>query len=1032
MNQFRLIFCFLVVFAHCMIFCFGQSSQEIFGKNRIQYKSFDWKYLTTDHFRVYYYIGGNKLAYNTARYAEAEFDRITNTLGFTPYAPVTLVIYNSITDLQQSNIDLQHKAFVGGQTSFIKSKVEVAFNGNQIEYQKELVKQITDNLLNQIIFGGSFKDAVQSSYLTDLPDWFELGLKEYIAYNWSDHMDTYMREYVLHTMKDPSFYLEKDAKFIGQSLWNFIAEKYGIETIGQIIGLTRVLRNPEESLASALGKPYTAVIQEWKAFYIQEYKNLSDNLTISEKKLRLRRFNRKNFRHHSIAINPDSTLIAYAENFNGRYRVVVYNPEKKKKRIVFYGGHHLIGQKVAPNLPLISWKSAQELGIVYSKQGQTHLVIKNIKTHKKEKISFETFDAILSMDFSPYRSYEMILSASKKGKSDLYLFDTRTERALNLTRDLYDDLNPRFLPKTNQVIFSSNRLNDTLRVDIGKADRIQNQYDLFLMDLTKIKRNNEISTITRLTNTPKQSEIEVVGITSDKFAYLIEKKHSKQIYEYDLTTQSSKRISNFYHSIQQFDINNNNLAYLIEVKGKTFVYYEQNFAFSQLEKHNCFPPLVQENSKKQTYTDSLKMAVTFLENLNIDTLFFVGDSLTYPKKDNNQLEKKKLRIYGPNDYKSLMSLDYIVSSLLIDPLRGSGILMEGSSSDMFQNHVFTGNLFLLSDLKSSSMSANYYYLKNRTDLKLKYKRDNVFALTDQLVQNYTANSLDIEIAYPLSVASRVSIIPHVLHTRYTDYSYSNVPDETTYFTGGKAEYVYDNTLEHDINILEGFRMKAGIKAYVNTRDSEQNFNKIFVDIRKYQRIYRTLTLATRASYGESFGNSPKHYLVGGMDNWLFSRTNYEGENNPLNIFPATNNSDLLFVEYATGLRGFSFNQMYGNKYFLFNAEVRLPFMKMLSNRPISNNFLRYLQFVGFYDLGSAWSGKNPLSQDNSFNTKIEGNQANGFSATVVNYQNPFLSSYGLGMRTMALGYYVKVDLGWGIRNYVVQSPRLHITLGYDF
>ena len=56
------------------------------------------------------------------------------------------------------------------------------------------------------------------------------------------------------------------------------------------------------------------------------------------------------------------------------------------------------------------------------------------------------------MDFSPSRPYEMILSASKKGKSDLYLFDTRTERALNLTRDLYDDLNPRFLPNTNQVI----------------------------------------------------------------------------------------------------------------------------------------------------------------------------------------------------------------------------------------------------------------------------------------------------------------------------------------------------------------------------------------------------------------------------------------------------------------------------------------------------------------------------------------------------------------------------------------------------
>lgn len=1031
MKQFRLIICFFVVFIVSLTHLLGQSSQEIFGKNRVQYNSFDWKYLSTEHFKIYYYIGGNKLAYNTARYAESEFERITNTLGFTPYSPITLVIYNSITDLQQSNINLQHKAFVGGQTNFIKSKVEVAFNGNQIEYKQELVKQITANLLNQIIFGGSFRDALQSSYLVDLPDWFELGLKEYMAYGWSDHMDTYMREYVLlRKMKDPSFYLDKDASFIGQSLWNYIHEKYGVETIGHVIGLTRVLHNPEESLGAALGRPYNAVIQEWKAFYIQQYNTLSDTLKISEKKLRLRRFNRKNFRHHSIAINPDSNLIAYAENFNGRYRVVVYNTIKKKKHIIFYGGHHLIGQKVAPNLPLISWKSSQELGIVYSKKGKTHLLIKNIETHKKERISFETFDAILSMDFSPYRPHEMILSASKKGKSDLYVFDTRTERALNLTRDLYDDLNPQFLPKTNQIIFSSNRLNDTLRVDVGKADRIKNQYDLFLLDLTEIKTNNDVSTITRLTNTPKENELQVVGINSNKFTYLIEKNHSKQIYEYNLDNNSSKRISNFYHSIQQFDIHNNDLTYLIEVKGKTFIYYEQNFQFSSFNKHNCFPPL--EENKEITITDSINNAIAFLSNTNIDTLFFVGDSLTYPEKDNNQLEQNELRIYGPNNYQGLMSLDYIVSSLLIDPLRGSGILMEGGASDMFHNHVFTGNLFLLSDLKSSSMAADYYYLKKKTDLKLKYKRDNLFALTDQLVQNYTANSLDVEVAYPLSVASRISVIPHILHTRYTDYSYSSLPDETTYFTGAKAEYVYDNTLEHDINIIEGFRMKAGIKTFFNTKYSEQNFNKIFIDIRKYQRVYRTLTLAARMSYGESFGNAPKHYLVGGMDNWLFSKTNYEGTSNPLNIFPATNNSDLLFVEYATGLRGFSFNQMYGNKYFLFNAEIRLPFIKMFSNRPVNNNFLRYLQFIGFYDLGSAWSGKNPLSEDNSFNTKIEGNEANGFSATVVNYQNPFLSSYGLGMRTMALGYYVKIDLGWGIQNYVVQSPRLHVTLGYDF
>lgn len=1023
MKQFHLIL-FLLLTSFLGL---SQSSQETFGKNRIQYDSFEWKYLTTEHFKVYYYIGGNRLAYNTARYAEAEFERITNTLGFTPYAPITLIVYNSITDLQQSNIGLEHKAFIGGQTKFIKSQVEVAFNGNQIEFQQELVKQITGNFLTQILFGGSFRDAVQSSYLIDLPDWFELGIKEYMAYGWNHEMDSYMREYVMHRMKDISFYTGRKATLIGQSFWNFVVEKYEKESIGHIIGLTRVIHNPEESLAAALGKPYHVVIKEWQKFYIQAYHSSQETDTFSKKKQRLRRFNRKNFKHHSFAINPDTNLVAYAENFNGRYRVVVYNIKKKRKRIIFYGGHHLIGQKSAPNLPLISWKSAEEIGIAFAKKGRTHLLIKNIKTREKQKISFETFDAILSMDFSPIRGHEMILSASQKGRSDLFLFDTRTERALNLTRDLYDDLNPCYLPISNKIIFSSNRLTDTLRIDLGKAENIKNQFDLFLMDLDKIKRNQDLSIITRLTNTP-ENELFPTGITQDRFDFLVEKNNSQQIYEYDLNTNTAEKMTEFYLPIQNFDRHHRNLMYLTEVKGKTFIHLDTNFIYTKKADYETFPVPEIEEIK---IIDPIKEAISFISNLEIDTLFFKGDSLTYPKKNKSNLENQALRIYGPTDYTGLLSLDYMVSSLLIDPLRGSGILMEGSASDMFQNHVFSGNLLLLSDLKSSQLTAHYYYLKKKNDFKIKYKRDNLFAFAEDLVQNYTANIFDFEIAHPFSVASRVSIIPHVVHTRYTDFLSSN-PDVLNIFSGLKAEYVYDNTIEHDLNILEGFRMKAGIKTYFHLQDKQENFNKLFIDLRKYQRIYRTLTLATRVSYGESFGNNPKSYLIGGMDNWLFSQTNYEGADNPLNIFAQTNNDDLLFVEYATGLRGFSYSQLYGNKYFLFNAEVRLPVMKMLSNRPISSNFLRYLQMIAFYDMGTAWIGKNPLSKDNSLNKKIEGNELNAFSATVINYQNPFLSSYGVGMRTMAFGYYVKIDLGWGIKDYVVQTPKLHITLGYDF
>jgi len=51
---------------------------------------------------------------------ESEFDRITDLIGWPPYLKTKVFLYNSITDLQQSNIGLNHTQFnVGGETEFL-------------------------------------------------------------------------------------------------------------------------------------------------------------------------------------------------------------------------------------------------------------------------------------------------------------------------------------------------------------------------------------------------------------------------------------------------------------------------------------------------------------------------------------------------------------------------------------------------------------------------------------------------------------------------------------------------------------------------------------------------------------------------------------------------------------------------------------------------------------------------------------------------------------------------------------------------
>ena len=56
----------------------AQMSVDEFGKNRLQFKNFDWRYLSSENFDIYFYDGGNEIAKQAAQYLEDEFERITD------------------------------------------------------------------------------------------------------------------------------------------------------------------------------------------------------------------------------------------------------------------------------------------------------------------------------------------------------------------------------------------------------------------------------------------------------------------------------------------------------------------------------------------------------------------------------------------------------------------------------------------------------------------------------------------------------------------------------------------------------------------------------------------------------------------------------------------------------------------------------------------------------------------------------------------------------------------------------------------
>lgn len=1087
----------------------AQQSREVFGKNRVQYRQFDWLYLSGENFDVYYYDTRRAVAQEALEYLEGEFDRITDLIGYPPYFKTKVFLYNSLSDLRQSNVGLNHNVFnVGGETEFIKPYVEVAHLGTAQEFKEELLFQISDLMVNEMMFGGNLKDMFQSSILMNLPDWFVDGASLYVAKGWSMEMDDYIRQLMTTRKAKRATKLSgKDAGLVGQSIWNFIAEKYGKSSVANILNYTRVTRNEEKSILITLGINFRQLLTEWRKFYSDMEATVNKSYINSEDSTSFTRQHNKTTEFTTVKISPDGRNIAYAENDRGRYIVKVRSLENGREKTIISGGSKVIKQRVDYRLPLIAWADANTLGVIGVKNGEYIFWLYDFITKTKVPRDLERFSNVRSFDFSS-NGRLVILSADFEGKSDLFLMSSKRNRSpRRLTNDIYDDLDPSFIPNTNRIVFTSNRASDTLRANVKlQFEQLTNSYNLFIYDLDSTK-----FLLTRLTNTLSK-DISPQALDENNFYYLSDQRGIVNLFKFNRTTNIYSQVTNFSSSIKDFDLNfsSGTMAMVMTKNMKENIFVNRGFNVNR----QVFTPatrrkdlqqarVIRERRKQQQEDKS--MSIKDLLNARLkqaqpqrdsvaprvdstvvsptDTLIIkndttsVADSLTVKKEeqpkqgvvntDNYVFEdeavkqsqpgesfltrymkaREKSRITGPFPYESKFSSNNLVTSLVVDPLRGLGISIETQMNDMLENYRFFGGMMTSVDLRNGDFYAEFQYLKSLIDFSARVDRRGIRWEAEPIedgvqgnLYHYSLNRIEVSASLPISDRIRFTLKPFGALARSVSLGPADYPSTppsgnpvNNLYAGIKSEVVYDNSVSTGLNLIEGTRGKISFQHYQGLKDEDLSFSQASIDIRHYQKIYKEIVFAVRGFGGTFFGRSPKKYLLGGMDNWFFNKTRTGGRTsdgvpNPLG-FPGET-QDILFVEFATTLRGFDYATLFGNSVLMGNAEFRVPLIRALSSGPISSNFLRNMQFIAFYDIGTSWSGKPPFNSENSVSYE---EIVNGpFKAQIKNYLNPWLYSYGVGMRTVMLGYYMKFDLAWPVENYQVDKPRFYVTLGFDF
>ena len=130
------------------------------------------------------------------------------------------------------------------------------------------------------------------------------------------------------------------------------------------------------------------------------------------------------------------------------------------------------------------------------------------------------------------------------------------------------------------------------------------------------------------------------------------------------------------------------------------------------------------------------------------------------------------------------------------------------------------------------------------------------------------------------------------------------------------------------------------------------------------------------------------------------------------------------------MRGFDQNVRNGNSFAVWNSELRFPVFRYFFNRPLKSDFLNNFQVVGFADVGSAWKGLNPLSEENTYFTRTIYQAP--LLITVQVQKDPFVAGYGFGLRSRLFGYFIRADWAWGIEDRTRQDQIFYISFSLDF
>jgi Tol biopolymer transport system component len=1026
-----------------------------FGKNKVQYRDFDWMILKSEHFDIYYYSEERFLADRVAVIADAVYDSLIGSYGLELRSRVPIIVYRSHNEFQQTNVilDLLGEG-TGGFTELFKNRVVIPFTGSYEELRHVTFHELTHVFSFELLYGGLLESIFTRQYLFSVPLWFLEGLTEFESQMWDAEAEMVMRDaaltgYYFALYQDVQGYL---AYKQGQSVVRYIVEKYGREKLTDIIKDLSVTRNIDKALQSSIGVDSQGLTRAWSEHLKKQYwPAIADKTDPEELGSRLTDHTKDDsFTNAMPAISPDGQRIAFLSDRSGYDDVYLMSAVDgrilrrlvKGQRTQDFESFHALRSS-------FSWSpDSRHIALVSKRRDRDVInIVDTVRGTTVERYSLD-FDQIYHPAYSP-DGRGLAFVGSKDGVPGIFLksFDEKGAEALHIGALEYSS--PSWSPDGTQIVFSAiapgqlDSLGVFARVGPGaKPDR-----DIYVMDV-------ESGRAERITWCKAEDVTPVWSPDGSKILFTSDRNGSYNLYIYDLADSVTTQVSDVLGGIfsPTWSPGGDRLAYACFSKAGWDVYQVKR-PMEILEPLRALPerswpyeaswigsPEVAaaggdggaESGDEALASDSTGAGAVDLEALYhlgaADAAAAAGDSLVATVAGPAAAAGDSLvAVAGPaaaegvpdstvapvpGEYQSVpyrirFTPDWVAGSFQYSSAYGLGGMTRFSVSDILGNHQIYIASDFFSSFEETDFLAIYYYLARRTDYgggvfhyKNYYYSDRTTMGTpigegkeDRLFSERNYGGV-LALSLPLDIFRRFDFDFTAMRTEREIYLEGSEYLEDPIVVETQAENLFIPRLSYvkDTTIW-GSTGPAGGSRY---------------------------TLSVERSIVDLLG-SDLSFTTGMLDYRRYFRMTSRTQFATRIVSAVSRGSQPMafYLGGASTLRGYDDFEFAGNNILLANVELRCPFIdQLVLGGPLAIS-LGNLRGVFFFDIGGAWNGDfSDLRVAHVVDGRDELQDLN--------------ASYGVGIRMWLAYFLVKLDYGWATRFSGETGRRLHFSLGGEF